>query len=132
MRHQSAVRVDPLFHIAQVTAIDDAVQPLTRGDLLGRPGPDHGVGDHLQLHPRDLAHVQFGPDEAKVIAADLRAVALELMRSPEKLVETLRKHPKLLEAYTSCGAETENDGHRFGEDLPEADKQALIAFLATL
>ena len=41
---------------------------------------------------------------------DLRAVALELMRSPEKLVETLRKHPKLLEAYTSCGAEIENDG----------------------
>jgi len=26
----------------------------------------------------------------------------------------------------------ENDGHRFGEDLPEADKKALTAFLATL
>ncbi len=95
------------------------------------------IGDlvALKLKPDALDQKlakQFGPDEAKVIATDLRAVALELMRSPEKLVETLRKHPKLLEAYTSCGAETENDGHRFGEDLPAADKQALIAFLATL
>ena len=29
-------------------------------------------------------------------------------------------------------AEVENDGHRFGEDLPDADKKALIAFVATL
>ena len=28
---------------------------------------------------------------------------------------TLRKHPQLLEAYSSCTAEIENDGHRFGE-----------------
>jgi hypothetical protein len=26
----------------------------------------------------------------------------------------------------------EDDGHRFGEDLPDQDKRALIAFLATL
>ena len=32
----------------------------------------------------------------------------------------------------SCTADVENDGHRFGEDLPDADKKALIAFLATL
>jgi len=34
--------------------------------------------------------------------------------------------------YSSCSTEIENDGHRFGEDLSEADKNALIAFLATL
>ena len=68
------------------------------------------IGDlvALKLKPDALDQKlakQFGPDEAKVIATDLRAVALELMRSPEKLVETLRKHPKLLEAYSvvRCG-----------------------------
>ena len=89
----------------------------------------------LRLKPdaldRELAG-QFGDDEGKKIATDLRTVARELMKQPEKLVETLRKHPKLLEAYSSCTADVENDGHRFGEDLPEADKKALIAFLATL
>jgi len=44
----------------------------------------------------------------------------------------MRKHRKLIEFYSSCTADVENDGHTFGEDLPEADKKALIAFLATL
>ena len=34
--------------------------------------------------------------------------------------------------YSSCTAEVENAGHRFGEGLPADDKKALIAFLATL
>jgi hypothetical protein len=40
--------------------------------------------------------------------------------------------PLLGEVYSSCNAEIENDGHRFGEDLSPSDKKALIAFLATL
>jgi hypothetical protein len=38
----------------------------------------------------------------------------------------------LIEIYASCSFDVENAGHRFGEDLPEADKKALTAFLATL
>jgi hypothetical protein len=38
----------------------------------------------------------------------------------------LRRH------YSNCTAEIENEGHRFGEDLSDADKKALTAFLATL
>ena len=34
--------------------------------------------------------------------------------------------------FDQCPADIENDGHRFGEDLPDPDKKALIAFLATL
>jgi len=75
---------------------------------------------------------QFGDDEGKKIAAELRAVAQELLRQPQKLVEIVRTHQKLLEAYSSCTADVENDGHTFGEDLSEADKKALIAFLATM
>jgi hypothetical protein len=38
----------------------------------------------------------------------------------------------ITEVYASCTDDIENDGHRFGEDLSDADKNALIAFLATL
>ena len=95
------------------------------------------VGDLvlLRLKPDALDQKlakQFGDEEGKKIAADLRSVAAALVKQPELLVATLRKHPKLLEVYSSCTTEVENDGHRFGEDLPDADKKALIAFLATL
>jgi hypothetical protein len=39
---------------------------------------------------------------------------------------------ELLHVYSSSMAIVENEGHRFGEDLAPADKDALIAFLATL
>src|SRR3546814_14215046 len=64
--------------------------------------------------------------------ADLRTVADQLLKQPDQLVATLRRHPKLFEVYSSCDDEVENAGHRYGEDLPEADKDALTAFLATL
>jgi hypothetical protein len=95
------------------------------------------LGDLVQLRlkpdalDRKLAQ-QLGEDRAKKIVAELRTVARELLKQPEQLVEILRKHPELLAAYSSCTAAVENDGHRFGEDLPERDKQALIAFLATM
>jgi hypothetical protein len=74
----------------------------------------------------------LGPDESRQLVTELRAVGRELLKQPEKFVETIRKHPKLIEAYSSCNADIENDGHRFGGDLPDADKKALIAFLATM
>src|SRR5262245_29844591 len=74
----------------------------------------------------------LGPDEARKLVVDLQIVGRELMKQPEKLVETVRNHPRLLEVYSTCTADVENDGHRFGEDLPDADKKALIAFLATI
>jgi hypothetical protein len=59
-----------------------------------------------------------GTTPAKYIAAGLK--------------EARARTPALWQVYASCSAETENDGHRFGEDLSAADKNALIAFLATL
>jgi hypothetical protein len=47
-------------------------------------------------------------------------------------VDALRSRPQLIEVYSSCNDLIENKGHRFGEDLPESDKKALVAFLATL
>jgi hypothetical protein len=76
---------------------------------------------------------QFGPDEGKKVLADLKAILGEVASQPNGLVEALKKRPYLVkQVYSSCTAEIENEGHRFGEDLPEADKKALTAFLATM
>jgi hypothetical protein len=75
---------------------------------------------------------QLGPDEGKKVAAELREIGTEALKDPSRMVQTMKEHPRLLEIYSSCTATIENDGHRFGEDLPDVDKKALIAFLATL
>ena len=76
---------------------------------------------------------RFGPDRGKQVLSDLQAIGGEIVDKPGNLVEALRMRPYLVkEVYSSCTADIENAGHRFGEDLPAADKNALIAFLATL
>lgn len=89
----------------------------------------------LRLRPKVLQQklqASLGEQEGAAALAELRAVADQLLKDPDQLVQTLRRHPKLFQTYSSCTDAIENDGHRFGEDLPDADKQALIAFLATL
>ena len=75
---------------------------------------------------------QFGETEGKQIAAELNAVTAEIAKDPERLVEAIRRYPHLVEIYSSCTDCVENSGHPFGEDLPDRDKKALIAFVATL
>jgi mono/diheme cytochrome c family protein len=78
-------------------------------------------------------NARLGKETGKKVLADLKAVAQEVAGKPNGLVEALRARPYLIKhVYSSCTAEVENEGHRFGEDLSEADKNALIAFLATL
>ncbi|SEP02665.1 cytochrome c [Nitrosovibrio sp. Nv6] len=75
---------------------------------------------------------QFGEVEGKKIAAELRSLAGKITKEPDRMVEAIRGFPDLVAAYSSCTADVENEGHRFGEDLSDSDKNALIAFLATL
>jgi len=75
---------------------------------------------------------QFGEVEGKRIAAELRAVTGKIAKEPDRMVEAIRGLPHLVAIYSSCTADVENEGHRFGEDLSDSDKKALIAFLATL
>ena len=74
--------------------------------------------------------------EAKQLAAEMQNIGKAIVDDPNRLVEVVKearaRTPALWQVYSSCGAEIENDGHRFGEDLAETDKNALIAFLATL
>jgi hypothetical protein len=75
---------------------------------------------------------RFGKDTGDKVLADLKVITGELVGTPNALVAALKARPYLIkQIYSSCTAEIENDGHRFGEDLSEADKKALIAFLAT-
>jgi len=78
--------------------------------------------------------LQTGMDEAAAaqLSDELVEVADLIMADPASLIDVIRVRPHLLELYSSCTAAVENAGHDFGGDLPEADKQALIAFLATL
>ena len=76
---------------------------------------------------------QFGDDEAQ---EDRRRPAQRRPRAAEAARASWSRRcastRSCSRSTASCTADIENDGHRFGEDLPEADKKALIAFLATL
>ena len=75
---------------------------------------------------------RLGEKDGKVMAQQMQSLQLELLKDPAKMLDSVHKYPKILEAYSSCLASVENGGHRFGTDLSDADKKALIAFLATL
>ena len=87
------------------------------------------------LRPQELEtklSKQLGDKDGKQIAAEMRTLQGQILADPAKMLEIVAKYPKTLEAYSSCTADIENYGHRFGTDLSDADKKALIAFLATL
>ena len=69
----------------------------------------------------------------KDIVPELQGIADELLKNPSRFVDVLKEKRGFLEThYETCMQVVENEGHRFGEDLSEADKQALTAFLATM
>jgi hypothetical protein len=70
--------------------------------------------------------------EAGRVSDELGDVATQMFADPASLVSVLGAKPDLLATYGSCTDDVDNQGHEFGGDLPESDKQALIAFLATL
>jgi hypothetical protein len=95
------------------------------------------VNDMLQarLKPEELAarlEREIGAERAELIAGELREITGEIVRDPGSLVDAVRRHPALAEHYSSCTDAIENKGHPFGEDLDPTDKNALIAFVATL
>ncbi len=75
---------------------------------------------------------QLGEKNGKALANDVRTLGASMAKDPAKFLDAIKQHPKIMEAYSSCTADVENAGHKFGTDLPDADKKALIAFLATL
>ena len=72
---------------------------------------------------------RYGPEKGERLAAALQETAKKLILNPSLLVEAAGE---FRDVYSNSLTLRENDGHRFGEDLPDKDKDALIAFLATL
>ena len=88
------------------------------------------VGDLFlaKRHPERLQAEGKG-----ALVPTLQTIADEILKNPSRFVDILREQRAFIVAnYQTCDQETENEGHRFGEDLSEADKKALTAFLATL
>ncbi len=75
---------------------------------------------------------QYGEKDGKEIAGLLSRTADTALKNPKELVSAVKREPRLLDIYSSCTATVENGGHTFGQDLPDADKKALTAFLSTL
>jgi hypothetical protein len=72
---------------------------------------------------------RYGPENGKAVAVIIREKAKELVDDPKKLLVI---GAELREVYSNSLMLREDEGHRFGEDLSDSDKQALTAFLATL
>jgi hypothetical protein len=91
--------------------------------------------DDLVLSKTDFGKLEakyvarYGPEAGKTAAATIREKAKELMNDPKSL---LLVGAELRELYSNSLMLREDEGHRFGEDLSDRDKQALTAFLATL
>ncbi len=76
---------------------------------------------------------ELGNAEAGKVMSALDGIRAEVTDNPSQLLTAIHKRlPLLLDIYSNCTATVENAGHRFGENLSDSDKDALIAFLATL
>lgn len=71
----------------------------------------------------------YGAEKGEQIAKLIRDKGTELLAKPGSILEA---GAELREVYSNSLAVIENDGHRFGEDLSDKEKDAVTAFLATL
>ncbi len=72
---------------------------------------------------------RYGAEKGEQVAKTIQEKGNELLLKPGSILEV---GAELREIYSNSLAVVENDGHRFGEDLSDKDKDALTAFLATL
>jgi len=87
--------------------------------------------DDLYLAKRDPAKLaEAGKSH---LVPTLQAIADDVLARPAHFADVLHDRREFIDVnYESCMQVIENEGHRFGEDLSDADKKALTAFVATL
>jgi hypothetical protein len=87
--------------------------------------------DPAKLKARVSEHLP--PAEVDGAIAEIGKMVEEIKKDPKQVIKiTGQRLPLLTKLYSSCTADVENVGHRFGEDLSAQDKAALTAFMATL
>ena len=121
----------------QVVGLTLTLQSGTNAGTLGNFQHKTFVNDLVaaKLRPAALQeslNKRLGEAEGAKVAAELQSLSGEVLKDPAQLIAAVKKRPLLLEAYSACLADVENDGHPFGEGLSDKEKKALIAFLATL
>jgi hypothetical protein len=74
------------------------------------------------------------PDRLRELQEGLERLHVRLSSNHGRLqIDISQEHSDFIQSfYSNVLARTENAGHEFGKDLSEREKQALIAFLATL
>ena len=90
--------------------------------LLGLPS----LGLASPARPRQRLIVMFSPNGTIPPAYWPDEVGSDFKLKENEKRDFVQQH------YATCLDVVENGGHRFGEDLSEADKKAVTAFLATL
>jgi hypothetical protein len=88
-----------------------------------------------KLHPDRLdarLSDELGREAGARLANEVKQLSSEIISDPERLLDALRSRPAVTGYYGSCTDLVENRGHPFGEGLSPADKNAMIAFVATL
>jgi hypothetical protein len=76
------------------------------------------------LTPERLRELQQGLDRLHVrLSSNHGRLQIDISQEQSDFIQSF---------YSNALVRTENAGHEFGKDLSDADKQALIAFLATL
>lgn len=107
-----------------------AIWPLAGDDGFIDLGPIP-IGTPINL----VANLQPDPLEAVVLGLKMKKAFLTIKvgnLSPEETLVELRKLLPDLLAVNNAPDFIEDEGHYFGTDLPDSDKQALIEFLKTL
>ena len=106
--------------------------------LVGSVDYKRFVGDMVRARTRpdelrETLAERFGDAEAVERIERLKQILGEVVDDPTHPIEVFGEHRDfILEGYANSLPELENAGHEFGEDLSDEDKDALIAFLATL
>ncbi len=129
--------LNPGERIPKVTMFNDDVVIKSPGVSIvfpkGTPASRIGNFRHKEFaNDLILSKTDFPKLKAKYGEKNANAIKMageDIVRNPGKLLEvggTLR------EIYSNSLTIRENDGHRFGESLSDKEKNALIAFLATL
>lgn len=121
----------------QVLGLSLTIPAGTSAGALGNFQHKRFVGDLVasKLHAEELrARLlnELGSQRGVTTFNALNEIRERVLRDPASMIGEIRKRPQLLQVYSSCNATVENDGHRFGEGLADADKKALTAFLATI
>jgi hypothetical protein len=137
---KSTLTTEPVILDVGIRAWDGQEEKTIVGTQLHIPAGVHAgflSGFRHKLFARDFVNsVKATAAEANAdgngYVRDLKGVYADVVNGKSFVDAMMKRRNLLRERYWSCMEDFENRGHPFGTDLPEEEKRALTAFLATL